>query len=231
MSHSHSHHHHDHDHKYCSHQLDIKKKKTAWVLLISLVTMVLEISYGYIANSMSLLSDGWHMSSHVVAIGASWLAYHYVLRQQAMGNSVNPSKTLSYVGLLNALVLAIIAVTMIIECIKRFDVPVEIKYREAIVVAIIGLVVNLLSAKILHHDEESTDHNLRATYLHVLADVLTSALALTALIVGFYFDLGNLDTIVGIIGSLVILYWAKSIIVNSVKEIFFKTHVFDDHKH
>jgi len=196
-----------------------------------MVTMVLEISYGYIAKSMSLLSDGWHMSSHVVAIGASWLAYHYVLRQQAKGKSVNPSKTLSYVGLVNALVLAIIAVAMIVECIKRFNMPVDIKYKEAIIVAIIGLVVNLVSAKILHHDEESTDHNLRATYLHVLADVLTSALAITALIIGFYFDLSNLDTIVGIIGSLVILYWAKSIIVNSIREIYLKGNRVNEHQH
>ena len=215
----HHHHGHDHDHKYCSHQLDVKKRKTAWVLLISFLTMVLEISFGYIANSMSLLSDGWHMSSHVVAIGASWLAYHYVTRQQEKGIIVDPSKILSYVGLINALVLAIIAITMIVECFKRFNVPYEIQYREAIVVAIIGLLVNLLSVKILHHDEESTDHNLRATYLHVLADVLTSALALIALFIGFYFDITNMDTIVGIIGSLVILYWAKNIIYHSIREI------------
>lgn len=216
------HHHHDHDHKYCAHQLDIKKRKTTWVLLITLLTMVLEISYGYIANSMSLLSDGWHMSSHVVAFGASWLAYHYVTRQQAKGLSVDPSKTLSYVGLINALVLAIIAIFMIIECVKRFNIPLDIKYKEAIIVAAIGLIVNLISAKILHHDEESTDHNLKAAYIHVLADVLTSALALTALVVGFYFDIANLDTIVGIFGSLVILYWAKSIIKHSIREIYLK---------
>ena len=217
----HHHHGHDHDHKYCSHQLDVKKRKTAWVLLISFLTMVLEISYGYIANSMSLLSDGWHMSSHVVAIGASWLAYQYVTWQQEKGRTVDPSKILSYVGLVNAMVLAIIAVSMIVECFKRFNVPHEIQYREAIIVAIIGLLVNLLSVKILHHDEESTDHNLRATYLHVLADVLTSALALIALFIGFYFDVTNLDTIVGIIGSLVILYWAKNIIYHSVREIVY----------
>ncbi len=215
-------HNHDHDHRYCSHQLDVKKTKTAWVLLISFMTMILEISYGYLANSMSLLSDGWHMASHVVAIGASWLAYHYVTRQQANGKSVDPSKTLSYVGLINALVLTVIAIFMIIECVKRFNIPYDIKYKEAIIVAIIGLSVNLLSAKILHHDEESTDHNLRATYLHVLADVLTSSLALFALIIGYYFELSNLDTIVGVIGSLVILYWAKNIIFQSIREIYIK---------
>ena len=215
----HSHHHSHEDHKYCSHQLDLKKKKTAWVLLISLLTMILEIAFGYITNSMALLSDGWHMFSHVVAIGASWLAYQYVIRQNTKGNTVNTAKFLSYIGLFNAIALTFVAVHVIIECIERFNHPLDIQYREAILVAIIGLVVNLLSAKILHHHEEQSDHNLKAAYLHVLADVLTSALALVALVVGFYWDISNIDTIVGVIGSLVILNWSKNIIIHSVKEI------------
>ena len=216
---THLHHHAHEDHKYCTHQLDLKKRKTAWVLLISLLTMILEISFGYLTNSMALLSDGWHMSSHVVAIGASWLAYQYVIRMRNKGKEVNTSKSLSYVGFFNALALAFITITVIYECIGRFNHPLHIQYREAIWVAIIGLIVNLLSVKILHHHEEQSDHNMRAAYLHVLADVLTSALALIALIVGFYFDVSNIDTAVGIVGSLVILNWSKNIIVHSLKEI------------
>jgi len=217
MGHSHQH---DHaDHKYCTDQLDLKKRKTAWVLLISLLTMILEISFGYITNSMSLLSDGWHMSSHVVAIGASWLAYQYVIYRNKHGKQVDTGKSLSYVGLFNALALAIVALTVIYECIERFNHPMEIQYREAIMVAIIGLIVNLISAKILHHHDEHTDHNLKAAYLHVLADVLTSALAIVALIVGFYMDVSNIDTMVGILGSLIILNWSRSIIMRSFKEI------------
>lgn len=218
MGHDH-HHHHSEDHKYCSHQLDLKKRKTAWVLLISLVTMVLEISFGYITNSMALLSDGWHMASHVVAIGASWLAYQYVLRNEKKGRKVNTEKTLSYVGLLNAMVLAIIAISVIIGCINRFNQVVDIQFKEAIMVASVGLIVNIISAKILHHHDHQTDHNLKAAYLHVISDVLTSALAIVALIIGFYWGVTKIDNIVGILGSLIILNWSRSIIVHSFKEL------------
>ncbi len=214
----HSHHNHG-DHKYGNHQLDLKKRKTAWVLLISLATMLLEISFGYITNSVALLSDGWHMASHVVAIGASWLAYRYVLRKQGEGKSVDTAKALSAVGLLNASALAIIAVSVIYECIMRFSEVVDIQYKEAIWVSLIGLIVNLASAKILHHDDEHSDDNLRAAYLHVLADVLTSALALVALVVGYFSNISNIDTAVGIFGSLVILNWSRKIITRSIKEI------------
>lgn len=226
MGHNHTH---STDHKYCSNQLDLKKRKTAWVLLISLITMILEISFGYITNSMALLSDGWHMASHVVAIGASWLAYRYVTRKEKKGEHINTGKTLSYVGFFNATVLAIIAITVIINCINRFNESVEIHYEEAIVVSIIGLIVNLLSAKILHHHDEHSDHNLRAAYIHVISDVLTSALAIIALLVGFYWGITKTDTIVGIIGSLVILNWAKSIILQSYKEI--KTETLNERHH
>lgn len=215
-------HHHSHDHKHCTHQLALKKKKTGWVLLISLVTMLVEISFGYFTKSMALLSDGWHMTTHVIAIGAGWCAYQYVLYQHKKGNEVNTSKTLAYVGFLNALALAIIAITVFVECIERFCAPIGIKYEEAILVSIIGLIVNLVSAKILHHEEEHSDHNLRAAYLHVIADILTSVLALMALFAGYYFQLYKADAVVGIIGSLVILLWARGIIINSYKEILNK---------
>ena len=216
MEHKHNH---SHDHKYCSHQLDLKKRKTAWVLLISLVTMLLEISYGYITNSMALLSDGWHMSSHVVAIGASWLAYQYVIHKGKTEQEVNTAKILSYVGLFNALVLALIAISVIISCVRRFNQSVEIVYEEAILVSIIGLIVNILSAKILHHHDDHTDHNLRAAYIHVISDVLTSALAVVALIAGFYWGITKIDTLVGILGSLIILNWSRTIIKHSYNEI------------
>jgi len=216
-------HHHDNNHKHCTHQLNLKRSKTGWVLLISLVIMVLEISYGYITNSMALLSDGWHMASHVVAIGASWLSYQYVLIEHKTEQDVSTSKILAYVGFFNALALAIIAVIVFAESIHRFCNPRDIKYTEAILVSFIGLIVNLVSAKILHQDENLSDHNLRAAYLHVLADVLTSTLALLALFVGFYFRLYQADAIVGIIGAIIILNWARGIIINSGKEILKKT--------
>lgn len=220
-------HHHDSNHKHCTHQLHLKRSKTGWVLLISLVTMVLEISFGYFTNSMALLSDGWHMASHVIAIGASWLAYQYILLNVLLNHrsekEISTSKVLAYVGFFNALALAIIAVFVFAESIHRFCNPRDIKYSEAILVSFIGLIVNLVSAKILHQDEELSDHNLKAAYLHVVADVLTSILALLALFVGFYFRLYQADAIVGIIGAIIILNWARGIIINSGKEIFFKS--------
>ena len=211
-------HNHEH-HKYCSHQLDLKRRKTALVLLISLITMILEIVFGYITHSVALLSDGWHMASHVVAIGASWLAYHFVLRKRSRGKTVDTAKALTIVGFLNALALAIIAITVVIECVSRLNEPVSIHYQEAILVSVIGLIVNLVSVKILHHHEEHSDHNIKAAYLHVLADVLTSSLALIALVVGYFTGLSNIDTIVGIFGSLVILNWSRQIIIRSIKEV------------
>lgn len=209
-------HHHHHD----IHQINLKKKKTGWVVLISLLTMVLEISFGYLTHSMALLSEGWHMASHVIAIGAGWLAYHYVTYQHKKGKEIDTNKILAYVGFVNAVALAIIAVMVFIESIERFNNPVSILFGEAIIIAIIGLIVNVLSARILHHHEEHSDHNLKAAYLHVIADVLTSVLAIVALIVGYYFRILKADAIVGMIGAIVILYWAKGIIIKSGKEIF-----------
>jgi cation diffusion facilitator family transporter len=111
---------------------------------------------------------------------------------------------------------------MFYTSIQRFCEPVQVKYTEAIMVSIIGLIVNIFSAKILHHDEEHSDHNLKATYLHILADILTSVLALLALLSGLLFKFHNADAIVGIVGAIVIIFWAKSIIVSAWKTIFIK---------
>ncbi|MBL6731123.1 MAG: cation transporter, partial [Bacteroidia bacterium] len=117
-NHNHCNHNHSDERRYSPEQLRVKMKKTGWVLLISIVTTILEISYGYITNSMSLLSDGYHMASHVIAIGAGWLAYQYVIFHHNKGNHVHTSKTLSYVGFFNALALAIIAVLVFIESVE-----------------------------------------------------------------------------------------------------------------
>ena len=211
----HKHHTHEHNH------LHIKSIKTGWVLLISVVTMLLEIIFGYLTNSMALLSDGWHMTSHVVAIGAGWLTYQYVLYQHKLMKDVNADKILSFTGLANAAALAGIAIFVFIESIERFCNPIAIKYSEAIVVSLVGLVVNIASAKILHHEDEHSDHNLKATYLHLLADILTSILVLIALFGGLFFQFYKADAIVGMIGSLVILHWSRGLIVKVCKEVFF----------
>jgi cation diffusion facilitator family transporter len=208
------------NHDLENHHLYVKSNKTGWVLLISIATMLLEIIFGHLTNSMALLSDGWHMTSHVIAIGVGWLTYKYVLYRHRIKNEVNANKILSIAGFINATALAGIAIFVFIESIERFCMPVSIKYNEAIIVSIIGLIVNIASAKILHHEEEHSDHNLKATYLHILADILTSLLAIIALLGGMCFQLYKGDAIVGIIGSLVILHWSKNIIIHAYKQIF-----------
>jgi len=178
--------------------------------------MVIEIVVGFYSNSMALQAEGWHMSSHVFAIGLSWIAY-IVARKYSDSEylSFHREKLLALTGFTSAIVLQIIAVIMVIESITRLINPLPIKFNEAIVIAILGLVVNSISAMLLHHDHEHTDHNIRAAYLHVLADGITSLAALFALTAGMYFNLYFLDAISGIIGSLVITIWAFSLIKRS----------------
>ncbi len=207
--HNHSHsHHHDHSH--------IHESNARWVVIIAFFTMILEICFGYYSNSMALTAEGWHMSSHVFAIGLTWISYLLTRRYAKSEHlSFNREKLLALSGFTSAIVLQIIAVIMIVESIDRLVNPLAIKFNEAIIVAAIGLVVNAISAKVLHHEEEHSDHNIRAAYLHVLADGLTSFTAILALLAGMYFKLYYFDAISGIIGSVVITFWAFSLIRNS----------------
>jgi cation diffusion facilitator family transporter len=166
--------------------------------------MVVEIFFGYWTNSMALLADGYHMASHVFALGLSWAAY-IISRKYSRTEkySFEKNKLLALSGFTSAIILLVIAVIMAIESVNRFFNPVEIKFEEAIVVAFIGLIVNALSAVFLHHGHEHHDHNIRSAYLHVLADGLTSITAIIALTMGMYFKLYSLDSISGIISSVV----------------------------
>lgn len=210
------------DQKFGIHQLHVKKKKTGWVLVISGVAMILEILFGHLIHSMALLSNGWHMSTHIIFIGISWLVYQYVMVKNKNGVEQDTARILAYVGFVNALIVAFVAVKVGVESIGRYGNPVEIKYDQAILVAFLGGMVNVLSAKILHHDEAHSDYNLKATYLHLIADVLTAVLTLVALLAGLYFHYPKADAIVGVLGALVIFYWAMNIILHSGKEIFIK---------
>jgi len=182
--------------------------------------MLLEIAFGYYANSMALTAEGWHMSTHVFAIGLTWLAYFFSRKySQHERISFKKDKLLALSGFTSAIVLLTIAVVMIIESVERLNHPLPIKFNEAIFVAFIGLIVNAISAKLLHHDHEHSDHNIRAAYLHVLADLLTSLAAIIALTLGLYFNIYWLDAISGIIGSVVITSWALQLIKNSGTEL------------
>lgn len=183
--------------------------KTKWVVLITAITMIVEIFYGISTKSMALLADGIHMGSHVLAIGLSWVAYIAVRKLSSNRNFDGSSqKILSLSGYSSGLLLLIFAFFILFEAGKRFFNPVEINYSDAITVAIIGLVVNLVSAFLLHHDHEHSDHNIKAAYLHVLADALTSVSAIAGLLAAKFWDLAYIDTVVALVSSAVIIKWS-----------------------
>ena len=188
-----------------------------WVVIITAVTMVVEIVFGLTTKSMALLADGIHMGSHVLAIGMSWVAYITVRRVTASGAFKGDSgKILSLSGYSSAFMLLIFAMVIMGGAIQRlFHHPV-IQYGDAILVAIIGLVVNIACAFLLH-DHDHTDHNLKAAYIHVLADALTSVTAIAGLTAAMLWDIPWLDAIGAIISSFVILRWSVRLLKDSGK--------------
>ncbi len=199
-----------------SEQHQKKEVKTLWVVLLSAVIMVVEIFYGITTNSMALLTDGIHMGSHVLAIGLSWLAYVAVRRvsnsDEFTGNS---DKILSLSGYSSGLLLLLFSIGIMYEAVMRLFNPLDIEYREAMIIACIGLVVNVASAFLLHHDHEDSDHNIRAAYIHVLADALTSLAAIFGLWAAMFWNLPFVDTIAAGIGSIVIIKWSIGLLKDS----------------
>lgn len=194
------------------------EQKTKWVVLLTAATMMVEILFGISSGSMALLADGIHMGSHVLAIGLSWLAYVFIRRiEKSRKISANSDKILSLSGFSSGLMLLIFSFVIIAESVTRLFNPIEIIYKDAILVAIIGLGVNILSAIILHHDYEHSDHNIRAAYLHVLADSLTSVSAILGLTAALIWGIPFIDIIAAFISSLVIIKWSVGLIKESGK--------------
>lgn len=191
------------------------------VLVLTFITMAVEIFAGLIFNSMALTADGWHMGTHAAAFGITIFAYRY-----ARTHAHNPQFTFGtgkvsvLGGFASAVALGVVSILMAAESAHRLFVPQSIHFNEAIVVAAVGLVVNLVSAVLLkgqphhHHDagHHHSDHNLKAAYLHVLADALTSVAAIVALTLGRFFGWAILDPIMGIVGSLIIAKWAVGLL-------------------
>jgi cation diffusion facilitator family transporter len=207
-------------HSHNQHISDTHERKTRFVVLLTTVTMVVEIIFGYLTNSMALLADGYHMSSHAFALGLSWLAYLFA-RKYAQTDKITfrKEKLLALSGFTSAIVLQIVAIVMGVQSFDRLVHPVRIMFREAIFVAFVGLIVNIISAYALHHKKEESDHNIRSAYLHVVADGLTSFTAIIALTVGFFYDLYWLDAISGLLSSIVITRWAVMLIRDSGREL------------
>lgn len=206
--------------------------RTMWVVLLTAVTMVVEIIFGLTTKSMALLADGIHMGSHVLAIGLSWIAYVIVRKvsksEKFNGNS---NKILSLSGYSSGLMLLIFAIVILVEAFQRFYNPVEIIYKEAIFVATIGLLVNIASAVLLHHDHEHSDHNIRAAYLHVIADALTSVSAILGLTAAMIWEIPFIDTIAAILSSLVIVKWSVGLLKDSGKVLLDIEHSDQEQEH
>jgi len=192
------------------------ENKTRIVVLLTAVTMAVEIFFGLKTNSMALLADGIHMGSHVLAIGLSWIAYIVVRRVSSNSKFKGDSnKILSLSGYSSGLMLLIFAFVILVEAIQRILTPAEIQFREAILIAIIGLAVNIISAFILHHEHEHSDHNIRAAYLHVIADAFTSITAIAGLTAALIWNIIWFDALGGILSSFVIIKWSVSLMKDS----------------
>ena len=206
------------------------ERGTKAVMWITIVMMVIEITAGWWFNSMALLADGWHMSSHAVAIGLSAMAY-VTARRYARDSrfAFGTWKIEILAGFTSAIFLVGVAVMMLVGSIERIISPQPIQYQEAIVIAILGLIVNLVCALILgnahhHHDHghshgHSHDHdhkhhdlNLKSAYMHVIADAATSVLAIIALLGGWIYGWSWLDPVMGIVGAVLVAIWAKGLI-------------------
>jgi cation diffusion facilitator family transporter len=209
-----------HSHDFGTAKQQQAERRTRWVVALTFVAMVIEIAVGWISGSMALLADGWHMASHVGALGLAAFAYRFA-RQHAgdARYTFGTGKVTALAGYSSALFLGAVAFWMAWESVTRLVAPVAIHYIEAMIVAVFGLVVNLASAWLLDHehddDHEHVDHNHRAAYLHVLTDALTSVLAIVALGGGMLFGWSFLDPVMGIVGAILVGRWAIGLVRDS----------------
>ena len=211
-----------HEHHFDQHLPKAGEVRTLWVVVMTAVTMVVEIAAGIVFGSMALLADGLHMASHAAALGLSLFAYRYARRHAHDRRfSFGTGKVNALAGFASAVVLALFTVMMGAESFGRFLEPVPIAYNRAILVAILGLIVNGVSVFILrgsghdHHlqgNGHDHDHNLRAAHLHVLADALTSLLAIGALVAAKYFGANWMDPAMGIVGAVLVARWSWGLI-------------------
>ena len=219
-----------HDHVFAQDRVRPGEKRTLIVVAITATMMVVEIAAGLVYGSMALLADGLHMASHAAALGIAFLAYVIARRLAADERfSFGTGKLNSLAGFASAVLLLGFALIMVTESTSRFIAPVEISYNQALVVAVVGLIVNALSAWIFaatphdHHDHHGHghahhhDHNLRAAYLHVLADALTSVLAIIALLAAKFYGVNWLDPFMGLVGAALVTRWSYGLIRDSAK--------------
>lgn len=229
-----------HDHRFDLHRPRAAERRVKIVTVLTVVTMVVEIAAGQMFGSMALLADGLHMGSHALALGLSALAYLWMRRRAGDARfSLGTGKISALAGYTGALLLLVPVGFMVWESIERLRLPTSIDFTWALVVAVIGLVVNGISAIILsrggepaahgrerghgqaaaehdhghaHGHAHGDDHNLRAAYLHVATDMLTSILAIVALLGAARFGWLWLDPVVGLLGAVIIVWWSLGLL-------------------
>ena len=211
------------------------ERSTRLVMWITATMMVIEIVAGWWYNSMALLADGWHMSSHAVAIGLSALAYATARKYATDPRfAFGTWKIEVLAGFASAIFLLGVAVMMVVGSIERLLSPQEIHYQEAMLVGVLGLLVNVVCAFLLgqahhhhdhdhehghnhEHDHQNHDLNLKSAYLHVIADAATSVLAIVALAGGWLYGWSWLDPVTGLLGAVLVAIWSKDLIVQTGK--------------
>ncbi|WP_440974566.1 CDF family Co(II)/Ni(II) efflux transporter DmeF [Pseudomonas koreensis] len=220
-----------HDHQFLGASHDENARRTLWVVALTFVMMIGEIAAGYLTGSMALLADGFHMATHAGALGIAAAAYGFARRNANNRRySFGTGKVGDLAGFASAMVLGLVSLGIAGESIFRLFEPTTVAFGEATVIAIVGLGVNILSAFLLmghhghdhgHQHDHGHDHhhhhdnNLRSAYVHVLADALTSVLAIAALLAGRYLGWVWLDPAMGIVGSIVIAKWAYNLMRDS----------------
>ncbi|HEV3395568.1 MAG TPA: CDF family Co(II)/Ni(II) efflux transporter DmeF [Xanthobacteraceae bacterium] len=221
----------NHAHVFLGEKHDRHERRTWFVVALTAATMVAEVTGGTLFGSMAVVADGVHMSTHVAALAIAALAYRFARRHAADARfSFGTGKLGELAAFASALILLLIALIIAYESVTRFFNPIAIKYDQAIAVACIGLTVNLVSAWLLSDDDHhhghahddadddhhhSHDHNIRAAYVHVLADAVTSVLAICGLLMGRFYGFAWMDALVGIVGSGVIISWGLGLIRSS----------------
>lgn len=224
---------HSHDHQFLGASHDENARRTRWVVALTFVMMIGEITAGYITGSMALLADGFHMATHAGALGIAAAAYGFARRNANNKRySFGTGKVGDLAGFASAMVLGLVSLGIAGESILRLFQPTTVAFGEATVIAVVGLAVNLVSAFVLmghhghdhgHHHDHAHEHgrhhhhdnNLRSAYVHVLADALTSVLAIAALLAGRYLGWVWLDPAMGIVGAIVIAKWAFNLMRDS----------------
>lgn len=225
-----------HSHNFLSASHDANERRTRYVVALTAAMMVVEIVAGLWTGSMALLADGIHMATHAGALGVAAFAYWFARRHAANPRfTFGTGKVGDLAGFASALVLAIFAIGIAVESVQRLVSPLAIAYTQAIWIAVLGLAVNLASAWLLgadhhhhghsdhdhhehahhghgHHDHAHADNNLRSAYFHVLADALTSVLAIVALLAGRYLGWAWMDAAMGLVGAIVIARWAWTLL-------------------